>query len=188
MKMTNIKTETYAYDKDDNYLIDVVTIDNGYEAYLYHFDYGYKMLMFGNAFSKGSYEDFVALVEDSISEYITIYRQEIEKKVNNTKTGFDNDGNPLDLDITIEELLSEIVDFLPNIYDVDDDFKLTHFVTDSNYSEILSSNESDIEVLNKLFTQLYGKYTVNTGYYDPVEDERNNEVDVYTGMYYVTIN
>lgn len=29
--------------------------------------------------------------------------------------------------------------------------------------------------------------TVNTGYYDPIEDERNNEVDCNTGYYYVTI-
>ena len=27
---------------------------------------------------------------------------------------------------------------------------------------------------------------VNTGYYDPEEDKRNNEVDKFTGWYYVT--
>ena len=26
---------------------------------------------------------------------------------------------------------------------------------------------------------------VNTGYYDPTQDERNNEVDKFTGWYYV---
>lgn len=30
-------------------------------------------------------------------------------------------------------------------------------------------------------------FDVNTGYYDPVEDERNHEVDRNTGYYYVTI-
>lgn len=28
---------------------------------------------------------------------------------------------------------------------------------------------------------------VNTGYYDPIEDERSGEVDRYTGWWYVNI-
>lgn len=89
----------------------------------------------------------------------------------------------------VDRLLRELINMLPNIYDseVDDEFKATHFLADSNYEEILSANESEIEALANLFDQLYGEGTVNTGYYDPVEDERNGAVDAYTGLYYVTI-
>ena len=188
MKMTNIKTETYAYDRDDNYLIDIVTIDNGYEAYLYKFDYGYKMLMFGNRFDLSSYEEFVQMVSDSLVEYIEIYRREIEYDKNNAITGMNHNENPIK-EATIEEVLGEMIYHLPNIYDgdVDDDFKFTHFTSNADYSEILSAKESDIEVLASFFNQLYGEYVINTGYYDPVEDEKNDEVDAYTGLYYVTI-
>lgn len=89
----------------------------------------------------------------------------------------------------VDDIIREIADLLPCIYDdeVDDDFKQTHFLRDPDGTEILSADESEIEALANFFDQLYGEGTVNTGYYDPVEDERNNEVDAYTGLYYVTI-
>lgn len=54
-----------------------------------------------------------------------------------------------------------------------------------NGEEILTSTENEAECLADFFDQLYGEGTVNTGYYDPEEDKRNNEVDKYTGYYYV---
>ena len=55
----------------------------------------------------------------------------------------------------------------------------------TNGDEILSKTESVIEGIADLLDSL--GYDVNTGYYDPVEDERNHEVDRNTGYYYVTI-
>ena len=86
-------------------------------------------------------------------------------------------------------IIKEITSMLPTIYDncVTDEYKATHFVTDPDRTEILSSRESEVEALANLFDQLYGEGTCNTGYYDPAEDERNGEVDAYTGLYYVSI-
>ena len=87
------------------------------------------------------------------------------------------------------QIIREITGMLPTIYDdcVTDEYKATHFVTDPDRTEILSSCESEVEALANLFDQLYGEGTCNTGYYDPIEDERNGEVDAYTGLYYVSI-
>ena len=89
----------------------------------------------------------------------------------------------------VDDIIREIADLLPCIHDdeIDDNFKQTHFLRDPDGTEILSADESEIEALANFFDQLYGEGTVNTGYYDPVEDKRNNEVDAYTGLYYVTI-
>lgn len=86
-----------------------------------------------------------------------------------------------------DNILKQITELLPCIYDeeVDDYFKATHFLTDPDRTEILSAEESEIEALANLFDQLYGEGTVNTGYYDPVEDKQHDEVDSYTGLYYV---
>lgn len=89
----------------------------------------------------------------------------------------------------VNTLIKEIASLLPNIYDseVTDEFKETHFLTNADGTEILSTEEGEVEALANFFDQLYGEGTVNTGYYDPEEDKRNGEVDAYTGLYYVTI-
>lgn len=89
----------------------------------------------------------------------------------------------------VDKIIHEITKLLPCIHDdeVTDDYKLTHFITDPDGTEILSSNENDVEVLANLFDQLYGMGTCNIGYYDPIEDKMNNEVDEYTGLYFVSI-
>ena len=91
----------------------------------------------------------------------------------------------------VNTIFRMITDILPTIYDdkvdVTDEFKSTHFLVDPDRTEILSANESEVEAIANLFDQLYGEGTCNTGYYDPEEDERNEEVDAYTGLYYVTI-
>lgn len=90
----------------------------------------------------------------------------------------------------VDKLVNEIMDLLPMIYDseVDDEFKETHFIVDSNRSQILSNVESEIETIANLLDQLYGENVVTTGYYDPEEDRRNGVVDAYTGLYYVSID
>ena len=55
----------------------------------------------------------------------------------------------------------------------------------TNGDEILGKNEDRIEGIANLLEAI--GFDVNTGYYDPLEDERNHEVDRNTGYYYVTI-
>lgn len=88
-----------------------------------------------------------------------------------------------------DRLIKEITELLPCIYDegVTDEYKKTHFLTDPDGTEILSTSQGEIEALANLFDQLYGEGTCNTGYYDPEEDRCNNEEDAYTGLYYVTV-
>lgn len=57
--------------------------------------------------------------------------------------------------------------------------------------EILCKSESAADAIADIFTTLYktqgDEFLVNIGFYDPEEDERNNEVDRYTGWWYVNI-
>lgn len=61
----------------------------------------------------------------------------------------------------------------------------------SSGDEILCKTEEVADALADMFECLYRaqdeEILVNTGYYDPVEDERNREVDRYTGWWYVNI-
>ena len=59
-------------------------------------------------------------------------------------------------------------------------------------NEILCKTEEVANALADMFECLYKAHgeeiIVNTGYYDPVEDERNGEVDRYTGWWYINID
>jgi len=89
----------------------------------------------------------------------------------------------------VDKIFKQMANLLPMIYDkeVDDEFKRTHFLVGPNKDEILCAEESEAEAIANLFDQLYGEGVCNTGYYDPIEDERNGELDAYSGLYYVTI-
>ena len=58
--------------------------------------------------------------------------------------------------------------------------------------EVLCKTESAADALADMLESLYKsqgeEILVNTGYYDPAEDARNNEVDRYTGWWYVNIS
>ena len=58
--------------------------------------------------------------------------------------------------------------------------------------EILVKTESAADAVADLIESLYRlqgeEVLVNTGYYDPEEDKRNNEEDRYTGWWYVNID
>ena len=54
--------------------------------------------------------------------------------------------------------------------------------------EILCKDKQTAEAIADLIDAMYGDQVTKTGYYDPTEDERNDEIDKYTGYYYVTIN
>lgn len=57
--------------------------------------------------------------------------------------------------------------------------------------EILCKSESAANAIADILTTLYktqgDEIFVNIGFYDPEEDERNGEVDKYTGWWYVNI-
>lgn len=57
--------------------------------------------------------------------------------------------------------------------------------------EILCKTESAANAIADMLTTLYktqgDENNVITGYYDPEEDEKNNEVDIRTGWWYVDI-
>ena len=56
----------------------------------------------------------------------------------------------------------------------------------SNGCEILCKTEAQAEAIADLLEDC-GCDCVLTGYYDPEEDKRNNQIDEYTGYYYVNI-
>lgn len=53
--------------------------------------------------------------------------------------------------------------------------------------EILCKTEKQAEVFADFFEDIGFDY-VNTGYYNPIEDERNNKVDDHTGYWYVSVD
>lgn len=59
-------------------------------------------------------------------------------------------------------------------------------------TEILVKTESTANTIADLIEALYRaqgeEVLINTGYYDPEEDKRNNEEDRYTGWWYVNID
>ncbi len=54
-------------------------------------------------------------------------------------------------------------------------------------TEILCDTEGRAEAIAD-FLEALGFNYVSTGYYDPVEDERNDDVGLYTGWYYVNFD
>ena len=62
----------------------------------------------------------------------------------------------------------------------------------SDGTEILCKTESAADTVADMIELLYQAQNecvyINTGYYDPVEDEKSGETDRYTGWYYVNID
>ena len=58
--------------------------------------------------------------------------------------------------------------------------------------EILCKTESAANAVADMIELLYQAQNecvyINTGYYDPVEDEKSGETDRYTGWYYINID
>lgn len=66
MTATATKTETFI---DHGYLIDIVTLKNDYEAWIYVEDDGVKHLMFGMPKEQQNYKEFCKIVEANINDY-----------------------------------------------------------------------------------------------------------------------
>ena len=64
----NRRTMTYTYGK--NYLVDIVTTKNEYEAWLYEKDRGMKYFMFGMPTEQQSYFEFMEITRDNVEDYI----------------------------------------------------------------------------------------------------------------------
>lgn len=77
-----------------------------------------------------------------------------------------------------------IVNVLPDYSDV--------IIWSDGGTEILVKTESAANTIADLIEALYRaqgeEVLVNTGFYDPEEDKRNNEDDRYSGRWYVNID
>ena len=74
MKMTSNKTDTYNI--GTGYKVDIVTLKNTYEAWIYHKDYGIKELMCGMPKAQQTYRDFIKIVCRNIDNYKQGYEAE----------------------------------------------------------------------------------------------------------------
>lgn len=79
----------------------------------------------------------------------------------------------------VDELLELIHTLLPNSSENSPKFW-------SDGSEILTKTVEQATVIAD-FLETLGCEPLNTGFFNPIEDERNNEVDEFTGYYYVTV-
>ena len=83
--------------------------------------------------------------------------------------------------------LERIIDSLPDLPDYSEGT-----IWSDGSTEILVETESAAETIADLITSLYRAQgedvLINTGYYDPEEDRRNNEEDRYTGWWYVNVD
>ena len=75
------KTTSYRVSDYSDYIVDIVELSDEWEAWLYHKDYGVKMLMFGFAKKdQNNYpipqEMFLELVDANVNDYIDDYEEE----------------------------------------------------------------------------------------------------------------
>ena len=74
MYATKNKTISYFYDHD--HMIDIVTKQVSYEAWIYNIDCGDKHFMFGCPKSQQSYFDFMTLVKENAENYMDLCENE----------------------------------------------------------------------------------------------------------------
>lgn len=85
----NRPIKTYQYNSD--YYVDITAFagktpdeNDVREAWLYHKDYGVKMLMFGcpakQTYGYQEYDAFLAMVEANVEDYIKLYQESYEDK------------------------------------------------------------------------------------------------------------
>lgn len=74
MKTTGICTTTYEH---GDFLIDIVEMEDSYEAWLCLKNYGTKSLMFGSGKEMVTADEFLSLVETNLAEYERDYEKYI---------------------------------------------------------------------------------------------------------------
>lgn len=87
--------------------------------------------------------------------------------------------------LLFEMLEKELWSVLVNTLRKNEDQNRHDYWTDGE--EILCKSENAAEHLAN-FLEDIGFDMVHTGYYDPEEDQKNNEVNDHTGWYYVSID
>ena len=137
MKKTNIKTETYQI--NGGFMIDIVTTDEEYDAFLYHKKNGIKSMMFGGLKKQQSYKEFLELVEANVEDYIPNYAEDYmdgyvcQLWVANRETGalidqVENIAEGLEIIRQHEESDREEGTYAPDSYDI---------VTENHYSVLV---------------------------------------------------
>ena len=83
--LTDDTLVTYTLEDNTNYRIDILTRNENthfyFEAWLYHKDYGIKMMMWGEeGISRQDREDFIKCVAENAYAYIEDYRLDFEDR------------------------------------------------------------------------------------------------------------
>ena len=73
MFKTDISTTTYT---DGEYMIDIVTGDDWYDAWLYRKDIGVKMLMFGIQKKDSTADELLEMALNDLESYKRIYNED----------------------------------------------------------------------------------------------------------------
>lgn len=82
------------------------------------------------------------------------------------------------------EYIDKIANRLPDVWKHDVEWPEIEIAT--NGEEILFKYDRDCErIADLLDTYVFGSRECHTGYYDPVEDERDDCVDANTGWHYI---
>lgn len=114
-----------------------------------------------------------------------IYINDLLTEINNVKIKeftdedyFNNKPDPA------WEYIQSIIDRVPNIYKDDLEWLDVEIATDGDI--LLFKYETDCETIaDALDDHVFGSHECHTGYYDPEEDRRNDEIDEHTGWYYI---
>lgn len=66
---------TITYETNDKFIVEIETdrVEQVYNAYLRHLDYGDKMFMFGMPIGQQRYGEFLDIVECNLDDYIPDY-------------------------------------------------------------------------------------------------------------------
>lgn len=81
--MIEIKSEIikeFIYKKNYNYVVYIKETINSYESYLQNEEYGVISLMFGVSKKGTKLDSFISLVNESLEEYIEIYKDSYEEE------------------------------------------------------------------------------------------------------------
>lgn len=73
MKRANISITTY---ECGEYMVDIATTSDSYEAWIYRKEYGVKDLMFGMPQAQQTLDEFLDIVEANIEDYAKGYDEE----------------------------------------------------------------------------------------------------------------
>lgn len=68
--------DTVTYEAGDGFLVDIVETNSEYSAYIYHEEYGVKVLMFGVPYLSCDRDQFIDAVESALPTYKNSFLEE----------------------------------------------------------------------------------------------------------------